>query len=115
MNNAGEYHCAGSHNDLPSLLIRQEPTVVTVGTTSVNESNLTNISIFPNPAVEYIQLEGTGLFNTSFIINNTLGQNVKIGNLINNRIDIQEFPQGQYTLTIFLSEQKTINRSFIKK
>jgi hypothetical protein len=70
-------------------------------------------SLFPNPTTGTILIQGTMLENAEVTIINELGKSMRRMKIINNSIDISDFPQGIYSLLIEINNQITVRR-FIK-
>lgn len=81
--------------------------------TDVTSLNSSINSIFPNPALSYITINGNGLSGKSYSIINTIGQIVKSGKLTSNLIDISNLQAGVYLIQ--MDDTKLINKKFIKK
>ena len=78
---------------------------------SLTEINSTEISIFPNPVTEYLQIQSP--FEVSFVsIKNTSGQ-VLIEQNSNNKIDTSLLSPGYYIIEI-TAKGYTIQRKFLK-
>jgi hypothetical protein len=74
-----------------------------------------NISIFPNPAKNYIQIQTNGLDIEKYNIIDINGKTIKQINSANNNniIDISNLPNGVYILNI-VTENTVINNRIIK-
>ncbi|AGC76207.1 putative secreted protein (Por secretion system target) [Nonlabens dokdonensis] len=66
---------------------------------SMDEENLNQVSIFPNPATDVIQVTGDLLF-TSYSIYNISGQQVLSGNINDNKIEVLSLTSGVYFLNL---------------
>lgn len=89
-------------------------TMSTASLFDVNNS-LNDISIFPNPAKNSIQLKNNNDLKISSIkITNVLGKEVFISQFLKSEIDISSLNSGIYMLTI-LSEEKSKTMKFIKQ
>lgn len=84
---------------------------------SVTKTDLTdNISIYPNPAKNQIQINVDGTTTlTSATILNALGQKVKTSILNNNSIDVSELKQGIYFIEVTDSKGNAARKKFIKE
>ncbi|MFZ4398685.1 MAG: T9SS type A sorting domain-containing protein [Bacteroidales bacterium] len=73
-------------------------------------------NIYPNPASDYLVIEGKGFKKLSFTIFNIVGQSVIAGNLVNNssKINIASLNSGIYFIKIY-TESKTKTIKFIKR
>ena len=69
--------------------------------------------IYPNPATDYLNIEGQNL-NFTFEICNILGEKIQLGNLTN-RIDISDFVSGIYFLTIYDKNKRIVKKEKIVK
>ena len=65
------------------------------------------ISLYPNPAKEYITLDWNSIHSASIIIYNSLGEIVKVFPKLNKdeEIDISTLPNGLYTIRIECAEK----------
>jgi len=82
----------------------------------VTEKNELKFNIYPNPASDYLVVEGVGFKKLSFTIYNIVGQSVIVGNLDNNssKVNITSLNAGIYFIKINTeSRAKTIK--FIKR
>lgn len=71
--------------------------------TSIEESNLANISIYPNPSNGLFNIEGLDPENTNTIaVYNTLGEQILIRSVQNEnvKIEMDEYPDGLYLLQL---------------
>jgi len=67
---------------------------------SIEEENLSKVSIFPNPATDFVEITGDQEF-TSYSIYNISGQQVLLGNLSNEqRLDISSLSLGMYFIEL---------------
>lgn len=83
-------------------------------TLSIEEWNISNIKIYPNPAKEFIMIDSINSNITAIEIFNVLGKNLYSQNgLTNNRINISTLSNGIYLLKI-TSDGRTITRKVIK-
>lgn len=88
-----------------------------VSSTSVSEVVASEIKIFPNPAHDQLTITGLPTNNKEKItisIFNSLGQKVFDSSFTKNKIDIQNYKAGAYTIKIS-TPQETITRKFIKQ
>jgi surface protein len=77
----------------------------------VNDQNLTNVSIYPNPVKDKLLIQGLSS-SSKVSIYNVLGKLV-LSQTISKEIDIKQFSKGIYTLKI-IDGQKETSRNFIK-
>lgn len=74
-----------------------------------------NISVYPNPAENFITVHNTSNESTAVIIQNAMGQIMKTVSLFQtDNIDISYLPIGIYTMSI-LGRNKRIDKKFIKQ
>ncbi|MEL6916533.1 MAG: S8 family serine peptidase [Bacteroidota bacterium] len=70
--------------------------------TTLTTTSDINFSVYPNPAIERIQLDGNGYANnTEYRIVNTSGVTVKKGFLANNIVDVADLSTGLYIISIY--------------
>lgn len=100
-----------------SVVILQTPLVFsTISTITALESNLDFI-LYPNPADTSLRilLTATSIKDSiSFLITNSLGQEVKEGQLSNENIDVEDLTSGIYYLKL-KHGSKTVIKKFIKR
>ena len=119
---AGEYYYRlkmidlnGQYNYSPVIVIRVE-------NGSSTEDDPINFKIYPIPTTDYLNLEVTVDYNSTFegFLVNNLGQHVRtfskrditLGvNLLN--IDVIDLPQGQYYLNFYIGEEQFIAKVLI--
>lgn len=89
-----------------SVSVEFEPSV------GVNNELSSTISVYPNPATNYLTIKNLDN-ETNFTITNITGQLIKSGITINNSIVISDLPEGIYNLSIEQSNT-TIKIVFIK-
>lgn len=58
---AGDFYFTATHSSLPELTIQSAITTLVEGTTSLDELNTSSLSVFPNPATDYIHIESEQL------------------------------------------------------
>jgi len=92
------YFCLDNFNDIASKLVQ-------------TEKNKANLSVFPNPAKDVLNIEFTATFNAYSIIDMS-GKTVLIGN--EKSINIASIPQGIYLLSL-MSEEGIYHQKFIKE
>lgn len=82
---------------------------------STNDINKTEVSIYPNPASNILNIKTKNIIKTVTIIN-TAGQNVITNAKVsNNQINISNLLPGNYLLTIKFKNKETKTFKFIKK
>ncbi len=86
------------------------------GYVGVSEKEEMKFNIYPNPASEYIMIEGIGLKKSNYILYNIVGQSVMVGKLENNssKIDIARLNSGIYFMQL-KTENLTRTIKFIKR
>lgn len=81
---------------------------------STHESQILEWTIFPNPATDYLQIEGQIWNEVRYQISDVLGHDVQSG-MSEGTIDIESLPRGLYYLKIVSSEQRLpLVKSFFK-
>ena len=85
-------------------------------TTAIIESyiSLNQINIFPNPANNYINIDGD-LSIANYQIKNTLGQSIKSDNFTNQSIDLSSMENGIYFIILTTSDNKLISKKILKE
>jgi hypothetical protein len=82
---------------------------------SVEDSEVTTVKLFPNPATNILTIEGVELSDYNTTIHSTLGQLFDYKQ-INNKIDVSGLPRGVYFITISSKENVTLKRlKFVKE
>jgi hypothetical protein len=90
---------------------------LTTSTASVNDVDgfLNEVTLFPNPAKNSIELRGTKDLDISTVkISNVLGKEVFTSNVFDSKIDISNLNSGIYILTI-QSENNSKSIKFVKQ
>ena len=85
-------------------------------TTSLSQvSTSVTFEIYPNPAIDILHINGSDLINSTAIITNSVGQELKVTNLTEqvSTIDISDIPLGTLTLTVYHGTNRS-SVSFIK-
>lgn len=69
---------------------------------SIIETRASEFSLYPNPAVNFIQIESQNQLESEYQIYNSMGQLIKVGQLNSNlqRIDLNDFSSGFYTFKL---------------
>jgi uncharacterized surface protein with fasciclin (FAS1) repeats len=78
----------------------------------INEAVQAEMTLSPNPVTELITIKNVD--NGNFEIFNTSGQLVKNGNLSENKINVSDLENGNYTIRI-MSAERTYTNKFIKQ
>jgi PKD repeat protein len=74
---------------------------------SVNRLNEEGLTIWPNPAVDFVRISGTeNLSSAVFKMFNVAGQQVLTGQVVNNQINLSQVPQGLYLLQVNTANNK---------
>ena len=76
--------------------------------------NNTSVNLYPNPANNFIFIDGIDIKNTSIDIVDVTGKNIKIGITNTNSIDISNLEKGVYFVVISNDNEKIIKK-FIKE
>jgi beta-glucanase (GH16 family) len=79
---------------------------------SINESNLSPISIFPSLTNQYVYVNECSQ-NAMFSIINSLGAVLMQGIIQNNCIDVSKLPEGMYVISIE-EDKRTFSDKFVK-
>ncbi len=84
-------------------------------TTNTSESALPSYKVYPNPANEFINLEGYQNEAVSYELYNIQGQLVKKGNLLTTQttININDLTAGSYVVKILTDSGRTTGRSLL--
>lgn len=82
---------------------------------TVNENNLTNLKLYPNPSNQYLSISGEGLSNCRVTICNSLGMIVMEKELSGSdaQLDIQSLSAGSYVVNVS-GEYGSQYQTFIK-
>ena len=84
-----------------------------LGTLSTQENNKLGVNIFPNPAVDVLNITKVSN-NAAFAIYNVAGQFISKGKVINNKVNVTSLAKGVYFIEV--SEKgATSKMKFIKK
>ena len=93
------------------LSISNKPVWGTCSSLGINDQNLTNVSIYPNPVIDKLFIKGLSS-SSKVSIYNVLGKLV-LSQTISKEIDVKQLSKGIYILKI-IDEQKETTRKFIK-
>jgi len=78
------------------------------GFSGIEQAQLNEISVYPNPTTSHLNIEGIHFDDVHFIFSSTLGQNYNVNKLDDNRIDMKDLPVGIYFLSIYNNESNLI-------
>ena len=93
------------------LSISNKPVWGTCSSLGINDQNLTNVSIYPNPVIDKLFIQGLSSLSKVSIYN-VLGKLV-LSQTISEEIDVNQLSKGVYILKV-IDEQKETTRKFIK-
>jgi PKD repeat protein len=87
---------------------------------TLEENGIVNLSIFPNPAADFLKIEFENLYGNDFelIFTNSVGQNIFQTNLNNNMtIDVQGWAKGYYNYQILNADGEIlkVDKIFVVK
>lgn len=101
---SGIYHCEIYNTDIPELVVMSAPFTVQVGfALSVDENELAkkSISVYPNPAMEYIAIkQSNDIIVEELSIYDVLGKKVKTTQNKFDRINISNLKNGLYFIKL---------------
>lgn len=88
------------------ILPRDANDIVLVSQVGMQENQLENIKVYPNPASNFVTIESANQFNANILILDTRGALVKQFNLTNTseRIDVSDLSNGIYHIRVISSE-----------
>lgn len=97
------------------ILPRDANDIVLVSQVGMAENPLNNLKVYPNPATNFITVEG--ISNGSLIISDTRGAIVKqlIINNLNEKVDVSELSNGIYYLQVKINEAMAQYKLVIQK
>lgn len=91
-------------------------TTIIISTSGIAENDLGQISIFPVPATEIVNIEYQGAYEMeTLVVMNSLGQivfNGKINQGGNHQLNVENYATGLYHMNIILSNGDIIQRKF---
>lgn len=80
--------------------------------TSIGETEVTNISVYPNPASSFVRINAEGFSKVSII--NIVGQTMYEGNNFNEvTLDVTTWPAGMYLVNFYDVNGNTLSRKLI--
>lgn len=104
---------SGGYMNTPSYFCADNFRTLDVLATSINdETQHTNLNIYPNPTTDFININSEKKF-TSVDITNLLGEVVIQSS--ENKIDISLLPNGVYNIQVFTNNQLVNTQKFIKQ
>lgn len=83
----------------------------------INNKTLSDIILYPNPATVRLTVEFDGDLETEFFVTNSIGQQVQTSIIISGDkayVDISDFPEGMYMLTVY-RDGMVQHEKFVKK
>ncbi len=78
-----------------------------------DDSDFTELSVYPNPASEYIKLSNTDLYNTMGIIVDMNGRKRQLISDLSNNIDISNLESGSYFLIVTDNKGQAYKAKFV--
>ena len=90
-----------------------EDYTVTIGTLATSENAASAVQIYPNPAVDVLNITKVSN-NANYVIYNITGQLVAKGKILNNKVQVSQLLKGVYMITVDNDGQST-KMKFIKK
>ena len=90
------------------------PVTLTVTNVSVNEHNQIEVSVYPNPASDFVQVTSEQIERVE--IYNMMGQKVFDNNYVDSHVVISTngFAPGTYTVTVYTHDQKVTKQVIVK-
>jgi hypothetical protein len=84
-------------------------------TTDVKDNEITDLSIYPNPVSNFLQLDHIGIVGTVRILNH-LGQVVikKTLEVEKTEVDVSHLPEGMYTIQVISENGVILSKQFNK-
>lgn len=83
---------------------------------SVNQLNESSITLYPNPATNFLEIDGIELSMYDVLVHSSLGQVFRTVPLDNNHLDVSAFPAGVYFITLSGKDNVSSKHlKFIKK
>ena len=87
----------------------------TMSTLTVEENELVDFSMYPNPASDIVQLKfPVGIENNKVEIFDILGKQIKVNLSEENTIDVSKLPSGAYFVSITADDSKVTKKLIIK-
>ncbi len=88
---------------------------ITTALGTAEQVNNHTITIYPNPVKDILNIKSNDNGATDYKIYNAAGQIVTTGKLIDNKIDVNKIPTGNYILELVNKNGETSTQKFIKK
>jgi hypothetical protein len=111
---SGTMHIVISDYDNPGNLIDTAIYELSVPT-SVYDQQLSQLRLFPNPAVEYFSLDGPDLVD-QLIVYNTLGKQVRVFDVYDGaRFAVGDLPDGVYLVSLFSFREGVMKTLLLSK
>jgi len=91
---------------------------VTVGVTGIENAEQEAITVFPNPAADYVWVRGAGYAAQGIKLSDITGRTIPVSFSNDNggiRIDVSGLHQGIYLLQIMAPDGKSITQKLVKK
>ena len=84
--------------------------------TQIDENQEINLSLYPNPVSELLNVNGKDLNGTKWEIINSLGQKIKTGKLSesNMSIPVNDLNNGYYLIRLITTDHHIVQQAFIK-
>ena len=82
-------------------------------TLSVNNQKFTSITIYPNPAINEVTIDGIEN-NTKITISDVYGREIVKTFLKENKVHFSELETGIYYFTIYLASEKIVKKIVVK-
>ena len=84
--------------------------------TQIDENKEINLSLYPNPVSELLNVNGKDLDGTQWNIINSQGQKIKTGILMKNNmsIPVNDLNHGYYLIRLITTDHQMVHKAFIK-
>jgi hypothetical protein len=83
-----------------------------LSSTNIGQNESTDVKTYPNPAIDYINVEADGIF-TEYSLYNSCSQLIKSDILYQNKIDISHLAKGSYEL-VLKNDNNVIHKRILK-
>lgn len=81
-------------------------------TVGISELYTNSVSVYPNPAKDFLKIKGNEVIN-SYVIYSATGQAVKQGQLLGNTINLKEIKPGFYFIELYSSDAMILKHKFV--